>query len=94
MAVLGEEERIRRLASLPGWEDGGDEIRKRFTFDSFEDAIAFVGRVAELAKRRNHHPDILIQYRKVTLLLSTHSEGGVTAKDVDFAAAVEELVEG
>lgn len=91
MAVLSEEERARRLAALPQWEDGGDEIRKRFRFDSFPEAIEFVGKVAELANARNHHPDILIQYKKVTLMLATHSEGGVTAKDLDFAQAVEEL---
>lgn len=89
MAVLSDEERARRMSGLPGWEDGGDEIRKRYTFGSFAEAIEFVGRVAELATRRDHHPDILIQYKKVTLLLSTHSEGGVTERDLEFAEALE-----
>ncbi|MBX5477082.1 MAG: 4a-hydroxytetrahydrobiopterin dehydratase [Clostridia bacterium] len=89
--VLSPEERSHQLAGLVGWEDGGDEIRKRFAFSSFPQAMEFVAKVAELANRRNHHPDILIQYDKVTLILTTHREGGVTEKDIAFAQAVDAL---
>ncbi|MBE3589436.1 MAG: 4a-hydroxytetrahydrobiopterin dehydratase [Firmicutes bacterium] len=92
MPVLSDEDRAHQLAGLAGWEDGGDEIRKRFAFPSFAQAMEFVAKVAELAHRRNHHPDILIQYDKVTLILSTHREGGVTEKDIEFARAVDALI--
>jgi 4a-hydroxytetrahydrobiopterin dehydratase len=75
----------RELATLPGWDLAGDAICKTFEFRSFPDAIAFVNRVAEGAEAADHHPDILIRYRRVTLTWSTHSAGGLTAKDIDGA---------
>jgi 4a-hydroxytetrahydrobiopterin dehydratase len=62
-----------------------DAIRRKFTFASFPDAIAFVGRLAFDAEAADHHPEILISYKRVTLTYSTHSEGGLTEKD--FAGA-------
>jgi 4a-hydroxytetrahydrobiopterin dehydratase len=73
--------------SVPeGWREEDDALVREFELESFPAAIAFVERVAELAERENHHPDIDIRYRRVTLRWSTHSEGGVTDRDRDMAA--------
>ena len=89
MARLSDEEARRRLSSLKGWEIDGDHLRKQYTLDTFPAAIAFVGRVAELAEAADHHPDILIEYRKVTLTLTTHDEGGLSARDFSLAARID-----
>ena len=89
MSVLERDDLENRLASAAGWTLRGAEIQKQFQFHDFRDAMAFVTRVAELAEKANHHPDVLIQYNKVTLTLSTHSEGGITEKDFDLARDVD-----
>jgi 4a-hydroxytetrahydrobiopterin dehydratase len=89
MARLSDEEARQRLSPLKGWEIDGDRLRKQYTFDTFPAAIAFVGRVAELAEAADHHPDILIEYRKVTLTLTTHDEGGLSARDFSLAARID-----
>jgi 4a-hydroxytetrahydrobiopterin dehydratase len=81
----------RRLKSAQGWTLDGDAIRKQFTFKDFLEAIAFVNRLAPEAERSDHHPDILINYKRVTLTYSTHSEGGLTEKDFAGAAAADRL---
>jgi 4a-hydroxytetrahydrobiopterin dehydratase len=81
----------RRVKSLNGWTLDGDAIRKQFTFKDFLEAIAFVNRLAPEAERADHHPDILINYKRVTLTYSTHSEGGLTDKDFAGAAAADRL---
>jgi 4a-hydroxytetrahydrobiopterin dehydratase len=89
MARLSDEEARARLSSLSGWEIDGDRLRKRYTLDTFLSAIAFVRRVAELAEAADHHPDILIEYRNVTLTLTTHDSGGLTARDFSLAARID-----
>ncbi len=89
MTRLSEAEIQRRLDALDGWERTGREICRTYHFQSFRDALSFVDRVAELAERADHHPDIDIRYDRVTLSLSTHSAGGLTAKDFDLAAEIE-----
>ncbi len=79
------------LEGLPGWERSGDQIAKEYGFDGFPDAVAFVVRIAYEAEAANHHPDLDIRYNQVTVALSTHSEGGVTVKDVDLARTIEGL---
>ena len=79
------------LADLPGWTQTGNEISRTFTLASFPAALAFASAVGHLAERADHHPDILIQYRKVTLTLSTHSAGGLTEKDFDLAAHINAI---
>ena len=79
------------LVGLQGWERRGDVISKQFTFDDFRAALTFVNRVGELAEAADHHPDITINYRRVTLSLSTHDVGGLTAKDIDLASQIEAL---
>ena len=78
-----------RLRTLPNWSRDGDEIVKTFELPSFPDAIAFVTRVADLAEKANHHPDLDIRYRKVRVALSTHDQGGITDKDFALAAEIE-----
>jgi 4a-hydroxytetrahydrobiopterin dehydratase len=85
---LSKDEIKTRLADLPGWKLDDDEIQRTFKFASFRDAIAFVNRVADAAEAADHHPEIEIEYDKVKLELSTHSEGGVTEKDFALAAQV------
>ena len=69
------------------WIDSQGALERTFELPSFRDAIAFVGRVAELAEEANHHPDIAISYRKVTLRWTTHSAGGITDQDYELACA-------
>lgn len=91
MALLDDQEIRARLDHLPGWVREGDVIRKTYTLDSFPDAIAFVNRIAERAEAADHHPDIDIRYDRVACALSTHSEGGLTAKDFDLAGEIDEV---
>jgi 4a-hydroxytetrahydrobiopterin dehydratase len=70
-----------RLKNHPGWAAQGDAIARQFTFKTFPDAIAFVTRLAFEAEAADHHPDLAVSYRRVTVTWSTHSEGGVTEKD-------------
>jgi len=85
MPKLSRDEIDRRLETLNGWTLDGDAIRKQFTFKGFPEAVAFVDRLVPEAEAADHHPDILINYKRVTLTWSTHSEGGLTEKD--FAGA-------
>ena len=88
---LSRTEVEQRMAGLTGWTLDGDAIRKQFTFAGFPEAIAFVNRLAPEAEAADHHPDILINYKRVTLTYSTHSEGGLTAKDFAGAATADRL---
>ncbi|HTN42969.1 MAG TPA: 4a-hydroxytetrahydrobiopterin dehydratase [Nitrospiria bacterium] len=79
----------QQLKALSGWQWADNAIKKPFDFDSFMAAIRFVNRVAELAEAVDHHPDITINYRKVTMALTTHSAGGLTQKDFALAGRIE-----
>lgn len=91
MAKLSRSEAEQRLAGLKGWTLDGDAIRKQYTFADFPAAVAFVNRLAPEAEAADHHPDILINYKRVTLTYSTHSEGGLTPKDFAGAAVADRL---
>ena len=91
MSTLSEQQIQEALAGLPGWEPAGDGITKEYRLGGFPAAVAFVVRLSYDAEAANHHPDLDIRYDKVRVTLSTHSEGGVTAKDVDLAAAIEAI---
>ncbi|MDA4126473.1 MAG: 4a-hydroxytetrahydrobiopterin dehydratase [Thaumarchaeota archaeon] len=80
-----------RLKTLKGWKHEGKFISKSFEFENFLDGIAFVSRVAEVAEKEEHHPDIHIRYTTVTLSIQTHSEGGVTEWDLELAEAIEKM---
>lgn len=87
--VLSDADIDARLRGLDGWRRDGNAIVKRFTFAGFPEAVAFVGRLVPDAEAADHHPDLTINYRRVTVSWSTHSEGGVTDKDFAGAAAAE-----
>ena len=89
MAILRDDALTTALDDLPGWARAGEAIAKKYKLGGFPDAVAFVVRLSYAAEAANHHPDLDIRYNTVTVTLSTHSEGGVTAKDVDLARAVE-----
>ena len=89
---LADAEIAQCLKAAPEWQRKGDEISRTYTFSGFTDAIAFVNQMAAHAESVNHHPDILVQYNKVTLTLSTHDAGGITQKDFDFARVADEHV--
>lgn len=88
---LSRAEAEQRIKGLKGWTLEGDAIRKQYTFKDFVEAIAFVNRLAPEAEASDHHPDILINYKRVTLTYSTHSEGGLTVKDFAGAATADRL---
>lgn len=77
------------LNRLPGWERRGDAIVKKYAFPSYLEGIFFVNRVAPLAEQADHHPDLTVGWKKVTVSLSTHSAGGITEKDMDLARKIE-----
>ncbi len=88
---LSTQEIQSRLAERVGWSQAGDAISREFTFTTFPDAIAFVVRLAFDAEAADHHPDLHVNYRRVTVSWSTHSEGGVTDKDFDGARKADEI---
>ncbi|USO00293.1 MAG: 4a-hydroxytetrahydrobiopterin dehydratase [Phycisphaeraceae bacterium] len=89
---MSEREIEAALASAPDWNEVGGELQRTFQFDGFAQSMAFVNRVAEAAEASQHHPDILIRYNKVTLTLSTHDAGGITARDFDLAGVINAFV--
>ena len=91
MTRLTEEQIAEHVTGLEGWTREGNAIRKQYTFKDFVAAIAFVNRLAPIAEAADHHPDILINYKRVTLTYSTHSEGGLTIKDFEGAATADRL---
>lgn len=89
--LLAEQDLLKKLASLKGWSRQGTEIRKTLELKDFVRAMGFVNSVALLAEKLNHHPDIDIRWNKVTLVLSTHSAGGLTDLDISLATMIDAL---
>jgi 4a-hydroxytetrahydrobiopterin dehydratase len=88
---LFTEDQVRAgLADLNGWELRDGRLRKQFTFRTFLRSLAFVNSVGYLAESHGHHPDITINYNKVTLRIITHSAGGLTERDFTLAKAIDE----
>ena len=81
----------QRVKSLQGWALDGDAIKKQFTFKGFPEAVDFVSRLVPEAEAADHHPDIEINYKRVTLVYSTHSEGGLTENDFAGAAMADRI---
>ena len=79
------------MSTPDGWHEEDGALVREFELESFPSAIEFVRRLADLAERENHHPDIDIRYRKVTVRWSTHSAGGITDRDRGMAARTAEL---
>jgi 4a-hydroxytetrahydrobiopterin dehydratase len=89
--LLSPAEITKRLAGLSGWELKGKALEKKFRFGDFRGAMAFVNRVADLAEVADHHPDLLIHYRQVTVVLWTHAAGGLTERDFRLAADIDRV---
>ena len=92
MAVLTDDQVDAALPDLEGWERAEGALRRVIEFSSFLDGINAVTRVGEHAEARDHHPDIDIRWRTVTFALVTHSEGGITDKDVEMAGDINRIV--
>src|SRR5690554_7255087 len=90
--VLGAEELGRVAGELPGWTVSPGALTKELSFDGFSAAFAFLTRVALLAEKRGHHPDFHCSYSRVRLELRSHDAGGVTARDLELARAIEALL--
>jgi len=82
----------RHLTRITGWKQVGNAIQKQYTFANFKEAMFFVNSVAGLAEKAGHHPDITVNYNRVTLSLSTHDAGGLTGKDFDLAKRIEAAI--
>lgn len=92
MAVLTDEQVDAALPELDGWERVDGALRRSIRFPAFLDGVEAVRRVAERAERKDHHPDIDIRWRTVTFALVTHSEGGITQKDLEMARDIDGIV--
>jgi 4a-hydroxytetrahydrobiopterin dehydratase len=90
---LSAKARQSALEGLLGWSEaaGGNAITRKFTFKDFNEAFGFMSRVALVAEKNDHHPEWRNVYRTVEVLLSTHDAGGVTARDVDLAKAMNAI---
>jgi 4a-hydroxytetrahydrobiopterin dehydratase len=89
MAKLSPDQIAEKLKSLPGWEYKDNAIVKTFKFKEFLHGIEFVTKVAEIAEANDHHPDITINYTRITFSCTTHDAGGVTDKDFKLAENIE-----
>jgi 4a-hydroxytetrahydrobiopterin dehydratase len=94
MATLTRDEAEQRLRLLDGWTLDGNAIKKQFVLKDFPSAVEFVNRLVPGAEAADHHPDILINYKRVTLIYSTHSEGGLTVKDFEGASMADAAAAG
>ena len=91
MALLGNDEIEARLADLPGWERRGEAIAKEFGRGDFVGSVRFVDSLVAPAEAMGHHPDLEISWDTVTVTITSHSEGGLTAADFELAAKVDGL---
>ena len=91
MTRISTEEARLRIQSLPGWTVAGDAITRQFTFAGFPEAVAFIVRLGFAAEAVDHHPDLLVNYKRVTVTYSTHSEGGLTTRDFDGANSATKI---
>jgi len=91
MARLNDSEIDERLAGLDGWKRAGDAIEKQFDNGDFKGSVEFVNRLTPEAEELNHHPDLEISWKDVTVTITTHSEGGLTDGDFELARRIEAL---
>jgi 4a-hydroxytetrahydrobiopterin dehydratase len=91
VALLSEAEVEEKLAGLSGWARSGEAIEKSFKRGDFVGSVEFVSSLVEPAEGMNHHPDLAISWDTVTVTISTHSEGGLTAADFELAAKIDAL---
>jgi 4a-hydroxytetrahydrobiopterin dehydratase len=91
MARLDDQQIEDKLSGLEGWERSGDAIEKRFELDDFKGSVDFVNRITPEAEEMNHHPDLEISWKTVTVTITTHSEGGLTDGDFELARRIDAL---
>ena len=91
MARLNDAEIDERLAGLNGWERSGEAIVKQFDNGDFKGSVDFVDRLTPEAEDMNHHPDLEISWNKVTVTITTHSQGGLTENDFELARRIDSL---
>jgi 4a-hydroxytetrahydrobiopterin dehydratase len=91
MALLSDSEVREKLAGLSGWARSGEAIEKSFKREDFVGSVRFVDNLVESAEAMNHHPDLAISWDTVTVTISTHSEGGLTAADFELAEKIDAL---
>ena len=91
MALLSDDEVQERLGQLDGWERKDGSFARTFQFEDFQGSVDFVNRITPAAEEMSHHPDLAISWNKVTVTLSTHSEGGLTGNDFELAEQIQEL---
>jgi 4a-hydroxytetrahydrobiopterin dehydratase len=91
MDVLTDDEIASKLGELEGWERSGDAIRKTFERGDFVGSVRFVDSLVDPAEDMGHHPDLEISWDKVTVTLTTHSAGGLTANDFELAKRIDAL---
>jgi 4a-hydroxytetrahydrobiopterin dehydratase len=91
MATLDHDTVRHALEGLEGWQLEDDAIVREWRFASFRDAIAFINRVADLADEADHHPDLWNSYATVRIRLTSHDVGGVSRRDLDLAASIDEV---
>ncbi|MGZ8667119.1 MAG: 4a-hydroxytetrahydrobiopterin dehydratase [Solirubrobacterales bacterium] len=91
MALLESSEIDERLGSMPGWKREGEAIAKDFECGDFAGSVRFVDSLLAPAEEMNHHPDLEISWDRVTVTISTHSEGGLTAADFELAGRIDAL---
>jgi 4a-hydroxytetrahydrobiopterin dehydratase len=94
MAKIPQEDVRVRLQKLAGWVLAGDAITRQFTFAGFPEAVAFIVRLGFAAESVDHHPDLVVNYKRVTVTYSTHSEGGLTDKDFAGAETATKIATG
>ncbi len=92
MTRLPLDELKMRLRSLPGWEPQENALVKTFKVPSFSHGVVLIGAIAQVAEAADHHPDLNLHgYSQLTITLSTHSEGGVTMKDIHLAEQIDSI---
>ena len=91
MSRLSDEQITERLSELDGWSREGEAIQRVFELDDFKGSVDFVNRLTPEAEEMNHHPDLEISWNKVTVTISTHSEGGLTENDFVLARRISGL---
>jgi 4a-hydroxytetrahydrobiopterin dehydratase len=91
MALIDQVELHERLTQMSGWELVEGALVKEYRRADFADSMRFVNRIADAAETANHHPDILVSWDRVRLTWVSHSEGGVTARDLDMARRSDDL---
>lgn len=91
VSPLTEAEIQQQLVRLPSWTRQNQQLQRTFILKNFVEAIKFVNQLVEPSEKLEHHPDILIQYNRVTITLSTHDAGGLTQKDFELAQIISQI---